>query len=67
MAPLYYVCPPGVTPEAAAAALAPFSSTDVMPLARRFFVNVLLIAPAALLVSASSVLNAWLQLQWMPG
>jgi hypothetical protein len=67
MAPLYYVRPPGVTPEVAAAALARFSSTRAVPFARRFFIGVLVMTPYGLLVSASFFLSAWLQLQWIPG
>jgi hypothetical protein len=56
--PLYYVRQPGVTPEAAAAALARFSSARAVPFARRFFIGALVITPYALLVSASFVLTA---------
>ena len=65
--PLCYVRQPGVTPEAVAAALAPFSPALAVPFARRFLINVLAITPLVLLVSASWVLGAWLQLLWIPG
>jgi hypothetical protein len=67
MTPLYYVRPPSVTPEAAAAALARFSSARAVPLARRFFIGVLVVTPYVLLASASFVLSVWLQLHWIPG
>jgi hypothetical protein len=65
--PLCYVRQPGVTPEAVAAALAPFSPALAVPFARRFLINALAITPLVLLVSASFVLSAWLQLLWIPG
>ncbi len=65
--PLYYVRPPGVTPEAAAVALARFSSALAMPLARLVGIYALAGTPFVLLVSASFVLGAWLQFQWIPG
>lgn len=64
---LYYVRQPGVTPEAAAGALARFSSARPVPWARTFFISVLALTPYALLASASFALNGWLQLQWIPG
>jgi hypothetical protein len=66
MAPLYYVRPPSMTPEAAAA-LVRFSSARAVPLARRFFIGVLVMTPYVLLASASFVLSVWLQLHWIPG
>ncbi|HEX6542386.1 MAG TPA: hypothetical protein VF040_11575 [Ktedonobacterales bacterium] len=66
-APLYYVRPPEAPPEAAAAALARFSSTRLVPLARMCCIFVLAMTPYVLLVSASFVLSGWLQLQWIPG
>jgi hypothetical protein len=65
--PLCYICQPGVTPEAAAAAIGRFSSSAAVPLARRFCVGVLVATPYVAVVSAFSVLSAWLQLAWMPG
>jgi hypothetical protein len=67
MAPLCYIRHPGVTPEAAAAALAPFSTSLATPVARRFCVAVLVFIPYVVVVCASLVLSAWLQLQWRPG
>jgi hypothetical protein len=64
--PLCYVRQPGVMPEAVATALAPFSSALAVPFARPFFIGVLAITAYVLLVSASFVLSAWLQLQWIP-
>jgi hypothetical protein len=59
----------GVTPEAAAAALARFSSARRMPepWARTFFIFVLATTPYVVLASASFALSEWLQLQWIPG
>jgi hypothetical protein len=70
--PLYYVRQPGVTPEAAAAALARFSSARhvpsvPVPWARTFFIGVLAMTPYMVLASASFALSGWLQLQWIPG
>jgi hypothetical protein len=67
--PLYYVRQPGVTPEAAAAALARFSSARRVPVpwARTFFIVVLASTPYVLLASVSFALSGWLQLQWIPG
>jgi hypothetical protein len=65
--PLYYVRPSGVTPEAAAAALVRLSSVQAVPLARQVGIYALAMTPIVLLVSASFVLSAWLQLQWIPG
>jgi hypothetical protein len=67
MAPPYYVRQPGMTPEAAAAALARFSSAQTVPLARLVVIGALVITPYVLLASTSFVLSAWLQLQWIPG
>jgi hypothetical protein len=67
MAPPYYVRQPGVTPEAAAAALARFSSAQAAPLARLVGIAGLVMTPYVVLASASWVLGAWLQLQWIPG
>jgi hypothetical protein len=65
--PLYYVRPSRVTPEAAAAALVRLSSVRAVPLTRLVGIYALAITPIVLLVSASFVLSAWLQLQWVRG
>jgi hypothetical protein len=67
MTPLYYERQPGVTPEAAAATLVRFSSALTVPLARLVAIAGLVMTPYVLLVSASFVLGAWLQLLWIPG
>jgi len=67
MVPLYYIRQPGMTPEAVAAALTRFSSAQAVPLARLVVLAGLVMTPFVLLASASFVLSAWLQLQWMPG
>lgn len=64
---LYYVRQPGVTPEAATAALARFSAARAVPVARQFFLGVLVSIPYVVLASASFVLGTWLQLHWLPG
>jgi len=65
--PLCYVRQPGVTPEAAAAALARFSSAQAAPVARLVVIGALVMTPYVALVSASWALGAWLQLLWIPG
>ena len=65
--PLCYVRQPGVTPEAAMAALARFSSARAVPVARQVFVGVLVAVPYVVLAGASLVLGTWLQLHWLPG
>ncbi|HEX8035385.1 MAG TPA: hypothetical protein VF510_16130 [Ktedonobacterales bacterium] len=64
--PLCYVRQPGVTPEAAMAALARFSSARAVPVARQVFVGVLVAVPYVVLAGASFVLGTWLQLHWLP-
>ncbi len=65
--PFYYVRRPGVSPEAAAEALARFGPGGRAPLARALLVWVLALTPLVLLGSGSMFLRAWLQLQWIPG
>jgi hypothetical protein len=67
MPQLCYLRPPGVTPEAAAAALGRFSSSSAVPFARRFFIGALVGSPYVVLASASLVVSAWLRLAWIPG
>jgi hypothetical protein len=64
-APLYYVRRPGVTPEAAAAAVTRFGPAGEAPLARTFAIFVLAMTPLVLLLSASIFLQGWLQFQWI--
>jgi hypothetical protein len=64
-APLYYVRRPGVTPEAAAAALTRFGLAGGAPLARTFAITVLAMTPLVLLQSASIYLQGWLRFQWI--
>ena len=63
--PLCYVRRPGVTPQAAAAALTRFGPAGEAPLARTFAIFVLAMTPLALLLSASIYLQGWLQFQWI--
>jgi len=63
---LYYLRQPGVTSEAASAALARFSSIPTVPSARGFFLGMLAMMPYSVLMSASIALSAWLQLHWVP-
>jgi hypothetical protein len=63
----WYVRRPGVTAEAAAAALARASRGGVgRPMARRVFVTMLVCVPFFLVVIALGLLSAWLPTQWIP-
>jgi hypothetical protein len=64
---LCYIRQPGVTPEAAAAALARFVPAAAMPRARVFAVVVLAAIPFLLLLVASFFLQFWLATRWLPG
>ena len=64
---LCYIRQPGVTPEAAAVALARFAPAEAMPLTRAFAFVVLGALPLLLVVCAGGVLQFWLQTQWLPG
>lgn len=64
---LCYIRQPGVTPEAAAVALARFAPAEAMPLARTFAFVVLGALPLILVVFAGGFLQFWLQTQWLPG
>lgn len=64
---LCYIRQPGVTPEAAAVALARFAPAKRMPLARAFAVVVLGALPLLLVVFTGGFLQFWLQTQWLPG
>jgi hypothetical protein len=61
-----YVRRPGVTAEAAAAALARYTRAVKRPVARRALVDVLFFMPYFLVLIALGVLNAWLPTQWIP-
>ncbi len=61
-----YVRRPGVTAEAASAALARYTQAVKRPVARRALVDVLFFAPFFLVLIALGVLNAWLPTQWIP-
>jgi hypothetical protein len=61
-----YVRRPGVTPAAAAAALAPYTRDSSRPVARGAFVAALFFLPFALVLIALSLLTTWLPTQWMP-
>jgi len=64
---LCYIRQPGVTPEAAAVALARFAPAERMPLTRAFAFVVLGGLPLMLVVFAGGFLQFWLQTQWLPG
>jgi hypothetical protein len=70
---LCYIRQPGVTPEAAAVALARFARVarvapaEAMPLVRVFVIAVLGALPLFLLLIASFFLQFWLATQWLAG
>lgn len=64
---LYYVRQPGVTSEAATAALARVSPTHAVPYVRYIFFFVLVWSWYAVLFAAAFLLDTWLQYQWLPG
>lgn len=64
---LCYIRQPGVTPEAAAVALARFAPAEAVPLVRAFAFVVLGGLPLLLVLFASGFLQFWLQTQWLPG
>jgi hypothetical protein len=64
---LYYVRKLGVTPEAAATALARVSSARAVPSARYIFFGALVFSPWMVLWAAAWLLDTWLQYQWLPG
>jgi len=64
---LCYIRQPGVTPEAAAVALARFAPAERMPLTRAFAIVVLGALPFFLVLFAGGFLQFWLQTQWLPG
>lgn len=64
---LCYIRQPGVTPEAAAVALARLAPAKRMPLARQFAIGMLAGFPLILVLIAGGFLQFWLQTQWLPG
>jgi hypothetical protein len=64
---LYYVRQPGVTSEAATAALARVSPAHAVPYLRYIFVFVLVWSWYAVLFAAAFLVDTWLQYQWLPG
>lgn len=64
---LYYVRQPGVTSEAATAALARVSPTHAVPYVRYIFFFALVWSWYAALFAAAFLLDTWLQYQWRPG
>jgi hypothetical protein len=64
---LYYVRQPGVTSEAATAALARVSPAHAVPYVRYIFFFVLVWSWYAVLFAAAFLLDTWLQYQWLPG
>jgi hypothetical protein len=64
---LYYVRKLGVTPEAAATALARVSSARPVPYVRYLFFGALVFSPWMVLWAAAWLLDTWLQYQWLPG
>lgn len=61
-----YVRRPGVTPEAAAAALQRYIPDARRPMARLALVVVLALTPAFLLLIGGELLSTWLSTQWIP-
>jgi hypothetical protein len=61
-----YVRRPGVTAEAAAAALARYTRGVGRPVARRALVVLLVAVPFFLVLIALGLLSAWLPTQWIP-
>jgi hypothetical protein len=64
---LCYIRQPGVTPEAAKAALARIAPAEAMPLARVVATSMLAALPLFLLAIACFFLQFWLPTQWLPG
>ena len=64
---LYYVRQPGVTSEAATAALARVSPAHAVPYVRYIFFYMLAWSWYAVLFAAAFLLDTWLQYQWLPG
>jgi hypothetical protein len=64
---LCYIRQPGVTPEAAKAALARVAPAEAMPLARVVATSMLAALPLFLLIIAGFFLQFWLPTQWIPG
>jgi hypothetical protein len=64
---LCYIRQPGVTPEAAASALARFTPAEAMPLARVLATSVFAALPLFLLLIVGFFLQFWLPTQWIPG
>jgi len=67
MRPLSYIRQPGVTAEAATAALARVSSARSVPPARQLFFLLVVISLLLVPVSAGAILYVWLPGQWLPG
>ena len=63
---LCYVRAPGVTHEAAAAALARFTPRHEVPVARLFAIAALAFILLLLVLGVGVFLSVWLQLQWIP-
>jgi hypothetical protein len=61
-----YIRRPGVTADAAAAALARYTRGMGRPVARHALVAVLSLVPLFLVVIALALLSAWLPTQWIP-
>lgn len=63
-----YIRRPGVTPEAADAALQRYTrgARPPIPMAQVLFVAVLALAPALLVISGGELLSVWLSTQWIP-
>jgi hypothetical protein len=64
---LSYIRRPGVTPEAAAAALARFAPAEAMPVARVVATAVLAAIPLILVLAVGYFLQFRLPTQWVPG
>jgi hypothetical protein len=60
-----YIRQPGVTPEGGAAALARFTPTQPMPMARVFAITVLSMLPLFLMFIIVLFLQLWLPTQWI--
>jgi hypothetical protein len=63
---LFYIRKPGVTHEAAQAALARFAPAEAMPLARVYAISVLAAIPLLLMFIVGLFLQFWLPAQWIP-
>jgi uncharacterized Tic20 family protein len=64
---LCYLRQPGVTPEAAGAALTRLSTRRDLPYARQVAIHILFFVGFMLPICATYILSTWLRYQWLPG